>query len=229
MSYTYADWEQLPNIFVTVGAHKQLGIHILNWKQQKRVWGRGSVVGCCQSQSKDSNPVMYFDHNPNNIGTADCISPVMSISVISDAGGVSHIVYYFFICFMLFTVLFNVDTRSSNFNSRSTRVPVCASSCTPISVTLTHCKLFPLLVIYISPFLLIFSSLHNISWSEKLMYNSRLKIYSSISLYNQLVSTTVDDLKFDACSVRTYCLLYKCFLNYFTLWFWEIHWLTRCK
>lgn len=159
----------------------------------------GSVVGCCQSQSKDSNPVMYFDHNPNNIGTADCISPVMNISVISDAGRMSHIVYNF-ICFMFFTVVFNVDTRSSIFNSRSTRVPVCASSCTPISVMLTHCKLFPLLV---SPFLLIFSSLHNISWSEKLMYNSRLKIYSGISLYNQLVSTTVNDLKFDACSVRT--------------------------
>jgi len=90
-------------------------------------------------------------------------------------------------------------------------------------VTLTHCKLFPLLVIYISPFLLIFSSFHNISWSEKLMYNSKLKMHSGISLYNQPVSTTVDDLKFDACCVRTYCHLYKCFLNYFSIWFWEIH------
>jgi len=61
------------------------------------------------------------------------------------------------------------------------------------------------------------------------MYNSRLNMHSGISLYDRLVSTTVDDLKLDTYSLRTYCYLYKCFLNYFTIWFWEIHWLTRCK
>jgi len=55
--------------------------------------------------------------------------------------------------------------------------------------------------LYISPFLLIFSSFHNVSWSEKLMHNSRLKMHSGISLYSQLISATVDDLKFDACSI----------------------------
>jgi hypothetical protein len=43
MSYTYADWEELPYIFVTVGAHMQLGTHILNWKQQKKSLGGGVV------------------------------------------------------------------------------------------------------------------------------------------------------------------------------------------
>jgi len=81
---------------------------------------------------------------------------------------------------------------------------------------------------YISPLLLLFSSFHNISWSGKLMYNSRLKMHSSISLYNQPLSTTVD-LKFDTSSLRTYCHLCKCFLNYYTIWFWESLWLTRCK
>lgn len=129
MSYTYADWEELPYIFVTVGAHMQLGTHILNWKQQKKSLGGG---GCFQSQSKDSNLVMYFDHNQNNIGTADCIYPVVSTSVISDAGRMSHIVYNFFICFMLFTVVFSVDTGSSTYEARWTHVPVCASACTQI-------------------------------------------------------------------------------------------------
>lgn len=78
----------------------------------------------------------YFDHNENQVGRADCISPVVSISVISDAGRMSHIVYNFLICFMVFAVMFNVDTGSSNFDARSTCVPVSALPCTQISVTL---------------------------------------------------------------------------------------------
>lgn len=49
--------------------------------------------------------------------------------------------------------------------------------------------------IHISP-LVKLSSVHNISWSTKLIYNSRLKMHSGTSSYNQPVLTVADELKF---------------------------------
>jgi len=123
-----------------VSTHITAGYPYFELKTAKKR-GEG-VVGCCQSQSKDSNLVMCFDHDQNHVGRADCISPVVSISFISEAGRMSHIVYNFFICFMVFTVVFNVDTGSSNFDARSTRVPVRASAYTQISVTLLTVNYF---------------------------------------------------------------------------------------
>jgi hypothetical protein len=94
-------------------------------ENSKKEWegGRGELV--VASHKVDSNLVMYFDHNQNHVGRADCVSPMVSISVISDAGRMSHIVCNFFICFMVFTVVYS---------------DICY---------FTHCKLFPLfLTIY---------------------------------------------------------------------------------
>jgi hypothetical protein len=143
MSYTYSDWEQLPYSFVTVSAHVTAGYPHFKLETAKKR-GEGGV-GCCHSQCKDSNLVKYFDHNQNHVGRADCISPVVSISVISDAGRMSHIVYDLFTCFMVFTVMFNVDTGSCNFDARSMSVPVSVSPCTHISdmlLTLNYFHIF---------------------------------------------------------------------------------------
>jgi hypothetical protein len=98
------------------------------------------VVGA--SQKVKTVTVMYFDYNQNHVGGADCISLVVSISVISIADRMSHIVYNVFSCFMVFTFAFNVDTGISNFDARSTRVPVHVSLHSNICYV-THCKLFP--------------------------------------------------------------------------------------
>jgi len=67
--------------------------------------------------------------------------------------------------------------------------------------------------IHISTFTVNLCSVHEIICSKRPINNRRIKTHDGTSLYNQSLSTTVHNLKFDTCSHHTQCHLYlNCYL-----------------
>ena len=56
---------------------------------------------------------------------------------------------------------------------------------------IAYCKWFPLLFTHISPFSEKLHSVHNITWSTKVIYDSKLNTQSGTSSYNKSLSTKV--------------------------------------
>lgn len=127
-------------------------------------------------------------------------------------------------CFMhVHSCVWMRTLESHNCDARSTSVPVCASTFTNISILSLIMNDFAFFYTYsILPCEL--CSVHKIIWSTKLRNNWKLKTRDGTSSYNQSLSTTVQKLNFDVCSIEPNAIYTRTVLTTSTFSSGKFHW-----